>query len=526
MPRHPPSDDASIEKVLAQFRWDPPAGPCSPNSADSVVDTFLQLACLNYGDWNRSRAERARQLLAEHPEISRASLHAAATVGDVAAVREMLEREPMLASKRGGALRWEPLLYAAYSRLDSTAAGHSTLEVARLLLQHGADPNAGFLWGGNVPPFTALTGAFGEGEDGRNQPPHRDCEALARLLLEAGADPNDGQTLYNRHFNPDDGHLRLLFEYGLGEDRGGPWFERLGARMPDPGRMLVEELWSAAKRNRLARVELLIEHGVDVNGRGFRDGRTAYESAILGGNPEIAEVLVRHGARRTELSPEETFVAACVAGDRVQALTLCAKDPGLVDKLGAERRAGLLSTAIGGEKSAGVRLMAELGFDLDAMKGGRTALHDAAWGGDLAMIELLLELGADPDIRDPNYRATPLGWAAHNQQLGAVERLMPSADLFDALRCDGVERVRALLDREPALVNRADAAGNPIGFSFHAGMRRGPDLLELLVSRGADLNARNKQGETALDQALSNGDTDLADLLRRNGAKTSAEGTR
>jgi len=87
---------------------------------------------------------------------------------------------------------------------------------------------------GNVPPFTALTGAFGEGEDGNNMPPHQHRDALARLLLEAGADPNDGQTLYNKHFNPNDEHLRLLFEHGLGQDKRGPWYARLGDRLHSP----------------------------------------------------------------------------------------------------------------------------------------------------------------------------------------------------------------------------------------------------------------------------------------------------
>ncbi|MPY89091.1 MAG: hypothetical protein GEU99_14330 [Luteitalea sp.] len=93
--------------------------------------------------------------------------------------------------------------------MDGTATQHSTLDVARLLLVRGADPNAGFQWGGTYI-YTALTGAFGEGEDGSNQPPHPHRDALARLLLEAGADPNDGQTLYNRHSREDDDHLRLL----------------------------------------------------------------------------------------------------------------------------------------------------------------------------------------------------------------------------------------------------------------------------------------------------------------------------
>jgi ankyrin repeat protein len=40
-----------------------------------------------------------------------------------------------------------------------------------------------------------------------------------------------------------------------------------------------------------------------------------------------------------------------------------------------------------------------------------TALHAAAWNGDLAMVELLVAAGADTLARDLQYDATPLGWA-------------------------------------------------------------------------------------------------------------------
>jgi ankyrin repeat protein len=68
--------------------------------------------------------------------------------------------------------------------------------------------------------------------------------------------------------------------------------------------------------------------------------------------------------------------------------------------------------------------MAELGFELSeatrhdgvGMLLAATPLHNAAWMGDVAMVRLLLELGADPSVRDPSYQATPLGWAEYNQQ--------------------------------------------------------------------------------------------------------------
>lgn len=41
----------------------------------------------------------------------------------------------------------------------------------------------------------------------------------------------------------------------------------------------------------------------------------------------------------------------------------------------------------------------------------QTALHSAAWNGDLRMVQLLLAAGADPRARDEQYDGTPLGWA-------------------------------------------------------------------------------------------------------------------
>ena len=211
--------------------------PLDPKSDDDA-NRFLRLACITYFDGDHpSRRVRARQLLAEKPHLAKANIYTAAAVGDVAAVADFLAKNADVHAK-GGPFDWEPLLYAAYSRLDSEAEGHSTLEAARLLIEHGADPNAGFLWEGGYV-LTALTGVLGLGEDdvGRGegplwQPPHQHWVEFARLLLEAGADPNDNQGLYNRMQYPDDEHLKLLFEYGLGKDQGGPWFKRFLQHWP------------------------------------------------------------------------------------------------------------------------------------------------------------------------------------------------------------------------------------------------------------------------------------------------------
>lgn len=404
------------------------------------MNDFIRLACLDYEHWHRSHAEKARAMLAEHPELVREDIFAAAAAGDIDAVREFLDRDPSLVNAKGGPFGWEPLLYACYSRVGST------LDVARLLLQRGADPNAQFLWHGNLPPFTALTGAFGEGEDTINQPPHPDRDALAKLLLDAGANPSDGQLLYNRHFNSNDEHLNLLFSYGL---------ERIDAARP----LLAEELWCAARRGLPERVKLLVEHGADVNMPGFRDGRTPYEVALYFGREDIAAYLLEHGAKRKELSPDETFAAACIAGRRDEVMAMLAQDPKRLERLGPRGRIELVQRAVEANSPDGIRLMAELRFELSGtmphdgvgVNLKATPLHNAT--GRLEMVKLLIGLGADPQVRDLSYHATPLGWAVHMNQQDTIDYLMQFATIFDAVENGGVERAAALLRDDPSLAN-------------------------------------------------------------------------
>lgn len=47
------------------------------------------------------------------------------------------------------------------------------------------------------------------------------------------------------------------------------------------------------------------------------------------------------------------------------------------------------------------------------------ALHQAAVNNDVAMLELLVERGADTKVRDTLWNGTPLGWAAHNRKAEA-----------------------------------------------------------------------------------------------------------
>jgi hypothetical protein len=168
----------------------PVGGPLADEHA--IVDEFLRLACLTYGDDDSSRLRQAEGLLAEHDWLARASIHTIAATGAVDAARELLSREPAQAAMVGGPHRWEPLLYLAYARVRP-GSGRDWVAVARLLLEHGADPNAGYLWEGLIPPFTALTGALGGGGAMPLHPQELTPKLhspAATLLTDCGATPD------------------------------------------------------------------------------------------------------------------------------------------------------------------------------------------------------------------------------------------------------------------------------------------------------------------------------------------------
>jgi hypothetical protein len=398
----------------------------------NVADEFLRLGSLNYGDDGPDRWRRARELLAEHPDIRHASIHCAASVSDAATVQRFLDEDSSRARQLGGPFAWEPLFYLAYARHDPDVALDAVLTTARVLLAAGADPNAGYLWHGLPTPFTVLTGAFGEGEQGpQRQPPHAHSLALARVLLDAGADANDGQALYNRMFEQGNEHLELLFEYGLGRGDGGPWHALLGDQLDSPRDLLRSQLRWAVVHDMLDRARLLAGHGTDVVAP-FPDGPTAVEIAATCGNEAVVEYLVGAGAATPRLAPADALVAAALRVDRDEVERLRIASPGAVDAARAARPGVIVQAAAQGRPDA-VTLLAELGFDVNARSRAdvpveqewETALHVAAGDGNVELARRLLALGADPTVHDHRFDATPLGWARHFERDEVIELLAP-----------------------------------------------------------------------------------------------------
>ena len=178
---------------------------------------------------------------------------------------------------------------------------------------------------------------------------------------------------------------------------------------------VVAASWDAAL------AEELVNRGADVTRR-RADGRTPYAVAELNGNRDVAAWLLAHGAPG-ELSAVDQLVAACSRGDRSAADAMLAERPGLRNEIGPEHYPAFYRAAERNDLAA-LEAMLACGFDPNRADEsiGKTALHVAAMEGWPEAVRLLLEHGASVAVRDREFNAPPLIWAAEGSRTSRAGR--------------------------------------------------------------------------------------------------------
>ena len=89
-------------------------------------------------------------------------------------------------------------------------------------------------------------------------------------------------------------------------------------------------------------------------------------------------------------------------------------------------------------------------------------------------------------------------------------------ELFDAVRNNNTEKVNILIEKDASLIHIKDETENTT--LHHAAIIGSVDLIELLLSKGADINAQNTQLNTPLHEALQNRQENTSTLLIEKGA--------
>ena len=404
--------------------------------------------------------------------------------GDQRAVRDLLGRTDVNAAEGDGAsaLHWAAhrndltiaeLLLRAGSHVDAAndygvtplivACINGNSKMAALLLASGAAPNRA-----NGSGETPLMAAARAGATGA-------VEALvaARAELET-KDPARGQTalmwaVAGQHRDV----VRVLI--------------RSGARPDAESASGFTPLMFAAREGALEEARLLVEAGADVN-HAARDRSTPLLVATVRGQWEIGELLLKHGA-----DPN--------AGGGFNPLHWAAGawETQLSGEFGSQQYEVLAGLRPG--KLEFVKLLLSSGADVNARTTtqpprfgfsvfqlrllGATPFFLAALAGDVDIMRLLVASGADPSI-PTNQQTTPLMAAA------GLGRIIGESHTTEARALEAVKLTLELGANVRAVNERGETA-------LHGAAYQGANLVaQLLIDRGAEINAKSKCGWTPL----------------------------
>ncbi|MCZ7647157.1 MAG: ankyrin repeat domain-containing protein [Planctomycetota bacterium] len=208
-------------------------------------------------------------------QLKRPDIWTAAAFGDLARVEALLKQDQQLATARDET-GWTPLLFACASRRHQAEPKYGTAlrEIAKRLLKLGASANEAFLFEGKWP-LPALYWATGWA----NHP------ELAEILLKAGANPHDGESLHHSAEGAYTRCLELLVEHGCDLNHKHETARNTALHFVI--------MWTSIQG-----VPWLLEHGADPNLKCGKDQETALHAAARRGlNEKFLKLLLDHGAK-------------------------------------------------------------------------------------------------------------------------------------------------------------------------------------------------------------------------------------
>jgi ankyrin repeat protein len=256
-----------------------------------------------------------------------------------------------------------------------------------------------------------------------------------------------------------------------------------------------------------AEAEALLKSGVDVN-LPSSDGTTPLHWAVYHGHLELTKALLRAEAEPNSRNDygSSPLMEAAIAGNLplIEALL----DAGAhIESPNLEGQTALMAVARTGNIEA-ARLLISRGAAVNTAEkwGGQTALMWASARQQPAMVDFLIEEGADVDVR-----AIDRNWERRVTAEPRVKEMFQGGltALLYAAREDCLDCVRHLLDAG-ADINKPDP--DNVSPLIMALLNMRFDIAKLLIERGADVNQWDYWGRTPLYAAT---DTNIVPLSQR-----------
>ncbi|XP_044738611.1 ankyrin-1-like isoform X4 [Chrysoperla carnea] len=159
---------------------------------------------------------------------------------------------------------------------------------------------------------------------------------------------------------------------------------------------------------------------------------------------------------------------------------------------------------------------------------GRTPLYDAIKNNRLGITELLLKHEADVNVKNW-FGQTPLYNAIQNNRLEITELLLKHKSDINAIGIDRKTPLFNAIEKENLKITKLllDNGANVKDFPklLNIAVNRGcTEIVELLLQHNANVNVKNRYGQTPLYDAIQNNRLEITELLLKHKSDINAEG--
>ncbi len=301
------------------------------------------------------------------------------------------------------------------------------------------------------------------------------------------------------------------------------------------GPIQAEEIHDAVERGDLEAITAILEKDptrLDVRND---DGLTPANLAALRGHVAVVEELLLFGADTSIGDTEGSLLLHnAAAGGALQVVELLLGE-GVALSVPDNNGMTPLHFAVEYRRVPIAELLIEAGAELHGKSSasGSTPLGHAVRHSNLHLATLLLEAGAKVDARDDGER-TPLHHAAQNGALPICELLLDHGAELEATDRWGrsplflaasarPELARLLLSRGAKMPPAPDGSEYEDAPLHYAARQGNPQTIGIYLEHGAALEARDRNGLTALHIAVNAGHAAAVELLLSKGASLTAE---
>ncbi len=429
------------------------------------------------------------------------------------------------------------------------ASKYGYAEIVKLLLEHGAISKI------NIKQFgsTALMRSAKRGHT-----------EVVKILLEAGANTNirdcGGETALikaaryghadiakllvnnNAHIDVESEHLEFFKNIILGNTKEVARLIELGADTQAKMHNYRTPFMLACSLGHSDIAKIFIDNDADIN-TSDRSRETSEENsknvlmtACNNGHYDVAKLLLEHGARINTNGDDEDFLKAIILGKTDEVRDFI-KNGANVEATENSCRYSALRFAIMFSHVEITKLLIEAGANIHTNVDDKTLLELAVHQTNTEIVKFLIDAGIGVNIKN-SHDSTALSYALGEWQCQDICKLLieAGADIHSPLKYESktplieisnddnyVDIVKILIDKDVDVNAKSKDGETALMEASYYGHI---EIVQMLIEANAGINAKNNLGNTVLMRACFGSNPQIVKLLLENGANVHIQNNR